>query len=229
MKLDHLDFDWPSLSQISSIPDLETWMFVRPFPRGTPEIPLFYTEKFGKKYPLLKYPCMFLEFSSHGPIWQMFVVWIPFVCFLWSQLVWTNIPKDVCHVINGFMTWTFAEYCIHRWIFHNHWLLRHRPSLLFLMHGVHHKNPYNPRRLTMPLLMSVQFAAPLIWVFFRLWNLHALCGFIIGYIAYDICHYLSHYSKSKSYLLQHHRNHHYVRDRKFGFTTKLFDRLFKTC
>ena len=65
------------------------------------------------------------------------------------------------------------------------------------------------------------------------WPWAVFAGFLAGYINYDLTHYATHHVKLKSKRLikirAHHMNHHFNNpDKKYGFTTFFWDKLFGT-
>ena len=50
----------------------------------------------------------------------------------------------------GVFAWTFAEYFLHRYVFHYHPTSDWGQRIHFLMHGVHHDYPNDSKRLVMP-------------------------------------------------------------------------------
>ncbi|HUK21703.1 MAG TPA: sterol desaturase family protein [Gemmatimonadales bacterium] len=161
-------------------------------------------------------------------------------------------------VVFGLLLWTLVEYVIHRYVFHPpQWIeddtrrilgtlaieepampalptLRHR--FYFLVHGVHHDFPNDSRRLVMPPSVSV----PLACVFYVAFRAAlgeaanpAFAGFVIGYLAYDTIHYLTHHGSRHTtlgrYLRRAHFGHHYVdSSRNFGVSSPLWDVLLGT-
>lgn len=66
----------------------------------------------------------------------------------------------VFRIILGLFLWTLIEYTLHRWLFHID--ARHRSSAFctfhFLLHGLHHKVPFDPFRLVFPPLPAAILA-----------------------------------------------------------------------
>lgn len=137
----------------------------------------------------------------------------------------------------GFFAWTFAEYGLHRTLFH--WVpgASWGEGLHFVLHGVHHDFPKDRYRLVMPP------AASLFLLFFVFGPLFVLTmgavgwaflgGFVAGYINYDLTHYYIHHAKPKSKRMKrlraHHMNHHFNKtNRKYGVSAILWDRVFRT-
>jgi len=68
--------------------------------------------------------------------------------------VWASIPA----FFGGILLWSFAEYCLHRFIFHFTPRTQRQKRIAFLMHGVHHAQPRVKTRLVMPPLGDNTFA-----------------------------------------------------------------------
>ncbi len=138
----------------------------------------------------------------------------------------------------GFVFWTFAEYILHRYVFHFEFHSKLGEKVHFLIHGIHHDYPRDPLRLVMPPAVSI----PLAILFYGLFWLTIgatytpafFAGFIIGYLAYDIIHYaVHHYSLRNNRILlwlkQHHLRHHYQDEENgFGVSSPLWDYVLKT-
>jgi len=136
--------------------------------------------------------------------------------------------------------WTFAEYVLHRFVFH--WVNEHPISqrIHFVMHGAHHEFPKDEERLLMPpvpglLMASILFAffylvfflfgyGTITWAFFP--------GFFLGYLMYSFVHRATHVYKPPNALKNlwaHHSLHHYKYPTKcFGVSNTIWDRVFGT-
>jgi len=182
----------------------------------------------------------FLEkFSRIHPA-TPFVVWIPVILYV---LYRSGARHDLATsgiagvFVVGLFAWTFAEYVLHRWVFHwvneTGWGKR----VHFLLHGVHHDFPNDKDRLVMPLLTSV----PLAVIFYTLFTLTMtarfgepfFAGFALGYLFYDGTHYAVHHFKQTSrigkYLKRHHMLHHHADHAGgFGVSTPFWDVVFRT-
>jgi sterol desaturase/sphingolipid hydroxylase (fatty acid hydroxylase superfamily) len=169
-----------------------------------------------------------------------FVVWIPVAALFLArsamrhQLALLSIPALF---FAGIVFWTFAEYVLHRWVFHwtndTAWGKR----VHFLLHGVHHDFPNDKDRLVMPLPTSV----PLAILFYALFAVTLgrtvgepfFAGFVIGYLFYDGTHYFVHHFAPRSrwgkFLRRHHLTHHFAdHDGGFGVSSPLWDYVFRT-
>ena len=182
----------------------------------------------------------FIErFSRIHPL-TPFVTYVPLIAFMWyraitrSGLAWTTL---VGLFAGGLLAWTFAEYVLHRWVFH--WVGSSRASRRahFLLHGVHHEFPQDKDRLVMPLGFSLPLAA----IFYAVYTMSMgrgpgeifFAGFVLGYLMYDGTHYAVHHFKwtssvfkavRKHHMLHHHQDHH----GGFGVSSPLWDYVFLT-
>ncbi|MGA8264896.1 MAG: sterol desaturase family protein, partial [Ignavibacteriaceae bacterium] len=137
----------------------------------------------------------------------------------------------------GIFVWTFAEYTLHRFIFHfvpdSNWGRR----MHFIFHGVHHDYPSDSKRLVMPPSVSI----PLAVLFYFLFKLILggtlvapfFVGFIAGYLFYDITHYAVHHFniRNKFWLAikKHHIRHHFENSELgFGVSSPLWDEIIGT-
>lgn len=187
-------------------------------------------------------------------------VWLP-VVLLWS--VWcnrelargdtalhppllTNVSVPVGQelfpflFLLGMFIWSFVEYSLHRFLFHmtppanNYYLI----TLHFLLHGQHHKSPFDGSRLVFPPLPASLFVA-LFYIGFRLALPSAVTGSLMvgglaGYVIYDLTHYYLHYGAPRRgtylyHLKAYHVKHHFEHQKLgFGITSKLWDFPFQT-
>jgi sterol desaturase/sphingolipid hydroxylase (fatty acid hydroxylase superfamily) len=181
----------------------------------------------------------FEKFSRIHPA-TPFVVWIPVMLFVlyrsWARHDLTVLAM-LGYYASGLFFWTFAEYVLHRWIFH--WT-KDTPAgrrIHFLLHGVHHDFPNDKDRLVMPLLTSV----PLAVIFWTLFHVALgtrisepfFAGFTLGYLCYDGTHYAVHHFKQTTrvgrWIKRHHMLHHHAdHDGGFGVSTPLWDLVFRT-
>jgi sterol desaturase/sphingolipid hydroxylase (fatty acid hydroxylase superfamily) len=161
-----------------------------------------------------------------------------------AVMVWASLARAGLGVLTtaalfagGFVSWTVAEYWLHRTFFH--WVPRGRwgERMHFLVHGVHHTWPRDKYRLVMPPAVSISLYFIFLGVFWLLmgpiysWGFHA--GFTAGYMFYDMTHYyLHHYNPKSKYFLQlkkHHMLHHFKEsDNRFGVSSRFWDRVFGT-
>uniref|UniRef100_A0A8C5SP54 Fatty acid 2-hydroxylase n=1 Tax=Laticauda laticaudata TaxID=8630 RepID=A0A8C5SP54_LATLA len=183
-----------------------------------------------------------MEFLSRATWYIVCIFWLPVVFFL-SWHCYTTLAQGKTQLFSSFTSayaipvhkncfpllfvlgifiWSLVEYLIHRFIFHmnppasNYYLI----TLHFLMHGQHHKSPFDSSRLVFPPVP----ASLLFFVFYFIahllfpgeFGLSILCGGIVGYIIYDMMHYYLHYGSPKegtylyglkTYHIKHHFEH----------------------
>jgi len=148
---------------------------------------------------------------------------------VWSVVLW---------FLGGWFFWTFAEYWVHRYVYHANtknviWL-----RIQHLGHGVHHQYPKDPTRLAMPpvpalVLLSIFFS--LFWLALRQYAFAFFPGFLFGYVLYISLHYAQHRFKPPKFaplnrLWKFHALHHYKypETKAFGVSTLLWDAVFGT-
>nr|XP_032816606.1 fatty acid 2-hydroxylase-like [Petromyzon marinus] len=201
----------------------------------------------------------FLEFWSKTAWYVIPLVWIPIIVYMGlssyrglqgNQIrVFTtftdggvNVSQDwfACLFTFGFFMWSLVEYSLHRFLFHltppaHSYLLI---TLHFLLHGQHHKSPFDGSRLVFPPVAAFFFVAPFYsWMLTMLPNAvtgSLMAGGISGYVIYDLMHYYLHYGAPsrgsylyslKAYHIKHHFEHQAL---GFGISSKLWDYPFRT-
>ena len=138
--------------------------------------------------------------------------------------------------VSGFVFWSLAEYLIHRYFYHHKFENRIIKRIQFLFHGFHHKHPRDKHHLFMPFYGGWPVAG-LFWLIFyiaiRQYSFIFFSGFYSGYLFYVFTHYYIHrfpppFTFMKP-LWKHHLIHHYkFPDKAFGFSTRIWDRIFGT-
>ncbi|XP_063218335.1 fatty acid 2-hydroxylase isoform X2 [Bacillus rossius redtenbacheri] len=200
--------------------------------------------------PLRLFRSDLLEALSVTP-WRLVpAVWLPVVAAvlargladndLLSSPVRLQTLWFVPCLLLGLLLWSLLEYSIHRWVFHM------RPpddspaliTLHFLLHGLHHKVPFDSGRLLFPPALAVAVALLLYSVLsllFPAWMLHYVtAGTISGYVTYDLMHYYLHYGSpgADTYLYnmkRYHNQHHFTQHESgFGISSSFWDDIFRT-
>ncbi|XP_031731514.1 LOW QUALITY PROTEIN: fatty acid 2-hydroxylase [Anarrhichthys ocellatus] len=186
------------------------------------------------------------------------VVWLPIV-FYFTWHCYTTLAKGTTRLnltsgisvpihkylfpllfLMGWFLWSFIEYCIHRFVFHmkppahNYYLI----MLHFLLHGQHHKCPFDGSRLVFPpglaSLVVGSFYLILCSTLPEILGTSVFVGGLCGYVVYDMIHYYLHYGSPKrgSYmygLKVYHVKHHFEHQRAgFGITSTFWDHPFNT-
>jgi sterol desaturase/sphingolipid hydroxylase (fatty acid hydroxylase superfamily) len=138
----------------------------------------------------------------------------------------------------GWLTWTLAEYWVHRWLYHvkteNKMLLK----IQHMGHGIHHQYPKDPTRLAMPPVPALVLISIFFGIFYLIMQNYAFAffpGFLLGYVLYISLHYMQHLFKPPKFgplnrLWKWHALHHYKypETKAFGVSTNLWDVVFGT-
>lgn len=199
------------------------------------------------KEPIRLFKSDFLEFFTHISPIAVLAIWSPVITYLLYQAfrdagspsnVWLIAPA----ILLGLFIWTFAEYTLHRFLFHLPPSSPTAERISFMFHGIHHAQPAIKTRLVMPPVVSIPMAA-LFWALFYLifnfgfhagwWTAPVFAAFMIGYLAYDMIHYATHHLPMRSrvlkFLKRHHMLHHMrTPEARFGVSSPLWDIIFKT-
>jgi sterol desaturase/sphingolipid hydroxylase (fatty acid hydroxylase superfamily) len=168
------------------------------------------------------------------------VLFVPGACVLFAySILRTDLGwiATAALAFAGFVSWTFAEYWLHRLFFH--WKPKGRwgERMHFLVHGVHHNWPRDKYRLVMPPAVSISLYFIFLGFFLLTlgprytWGFHA--GFVVGYMFYDLTHYyLHHFTPRSEYGRRLKKNHmlHHFKDstRRFCVSNMVWDRFFGT-
>jgi sterol desaturase/sphingolipid hydroxylase (fatty acid hydroxylase superfamily) len=136
----------------------------------------------------------------------------------------------------GFITFTWIEYIVHRYVFHMATYNKLRSKIQYTIHGVHHEFPKDKSRLAMPPLLSMALSTILL-LLFRLvmgdFVFSFLPGMLVGYAYYLSVHYMVHvYPPPKNlfkWLWINHSVHHYKHGEYiFGVSSPLWDYIYGT-
>ena len=153
--------------------------------------------------PIRLFKSDFLEFFTHISPAAIVGLWLPIVVLLLVYAVLTvNGPGFPVHILLGFILglflWTFAEYSLHRFLFHHKPTSPRQERIFFLFHGIHHAQPQVKTRLVMPFPVSIPLALVFVGLFHLVlgvlfkapqWVAPLTAGFLVGYLAYDLTHY----------------------------------------
>lgn len=162
---------------------------------------------------------------------DFFAVPIALAVFGWLAFVPRGLaaaPAYGLGLASGVLAWTFAEYWIHRALYH------HAPWLSDL-HDRHHEAPCD--YIGVPSFVSLGIVVVLAYApFFAIWPTFAtgfVSGVMIGYAAYMFVHHATHHwaVAPGDWLYParvRHLGHHYHDDMHFGVVTGLWDRIFGT-
>ncbi|KAI7812132.1 fatty acid 2-hydroxylase [Triplophysa rosa] len=208
--------------------------------------------------PIRLFESDFFEANTKTSWYMVPIVWLPLVVYLsWycytllaQERTRVHITSDYSILIHkytfpfffmfGMFLWSFVEYCIHRFVFHlrppahNYYLI----TLHFLLHGQHHKSPFDGSRLVFPPSLAAivigGFYVVLTKIFPEGLGTSVFVGGLCGYVVYDMIHYYLHYGSPQkgSYLYglkAYHVKHHFEHQRAgFGISTTFWDHPFNT-
>lgn len=182
----------------------------------------------------------FLESLTKVHFTVPLIFWIPVIIyFVWKASAQGEMASlDIfLYFIFGLAFWTFAEYVLHRWVFHFEPKSAWGKRIHFIFHGVHHDYPKDRLRLVMPLSASIPMATIIYFLFSIFLSEYILAaffaGFLLGYLIYDESHYAMHHANFKSGFFKkikdHHMLHHYADPEKgFGVSSSIWDVFFNS-
>ena len=199
------------------------------------------------KEPIRLFESDFLEFFTHIHPVVVAVIWVPVIAiFLGVAVITRSERESPLYIPFGFLVglfvWTFAEYTLHRFVFHFRPRVPWQERASFLFHGVHHAQPMSKTRLVMPPAVSIPLALLFLGAFYLIlgvllaiphWVAPLFSGFIAGYFVYDMLHYSTHHFRLRwrfwQFLRQHHMRHHaQTPDMRFGVSSPFWDIVFRT-
>lgn len=190
-----------------------------------------------------------LESLTITPWYIVPLVWIPIITYLFKLGArrYEDLTKEpatpgtvLLYVFLGVALWTLCEYCLHRWLFHIPLSGKSKAMIFmhFAIHGLHHKVPFDPRRLVFPPVPAACIAFTLYKVFSFVVPESSIillvAGALLGYVCYDMIHYYLHYGapQENSYfyhLKRYHNQHHFAHhDSGFGISSVFWDKIFGT-
>jgi dihydroceramide fatty acyl 2-hydroxylase len=148
-----------------------------------------------------------------------------------------GVPEALLGMGCGYVVWTISEYWIHRGLFHFEPEAGLGSRLHWVVHGVHHDHPNDPRRLVMPPVVSVPLGMLFFFAFDGVVGLPAAwstaAGFFAGYLLYDMLHFALHHGRLRGrvgHLLRElHMRHHFEDDQcGFAISAPWWDIVFRT-
>ncbi len=119
--------------------------------------------------PIRLFKSDFLEFFTHISPVTVVVIWLPVALFFIARSISTwagpGFPLYIpIALLVGVFLWTFAEYTLHRFVFHFRARTPWQERVTFLFHGIHHAQPQCKTRLVMPPAVSI----PMAFIFYGL-------------------------------------------------------------
>lgn len=180
----------------------------------------------------------FLEFltKSHPLVIDgMYLILSYFLIKYYSETYKAGTMNMVGLFLSGYLSWTFAEYLMHRFLYHKIEDATYNDGIQYLFHGIHHEYPNDPTRLVLPVVPSLAIAAIFFGIFYLVMGKYAFIvapGFLLGYCSYMTIHYTIHKvapPKKFNFWWNHHNIHHFQQhDRAFGVSTPIWDHVFRT-
>ena len=180
------------------------------------------------------------ERLSHVHPASPIIAYIPASLFLLYRAVGFGQSAGTVIVLflTGLFFWTLAEYLLHRYLFHFKFKSKFGTKIHFMIHGIHHDYPRDPKRLVIPLSISIPLAIVVYYLFvLGLGEVTAQAfsaGFLVGYVSYDTIHFASHHFAMKNSRLgqmvkRHHLRHHYQDEHfAYGVSSPFWDHIFRT-
>ncbi|MBN2148449.1 MAG: sterol desaturase family protein [Anaerolineales bacterium] len=197
--------------------------------------------------PIRLFKSDFLEFFTHISPVTVTVIWLPvIVFFLWRAVAlnpYAGFPWQIpASFLAGLFLWTFAEYNLHRFVFHFRPRAPWQERIIYLLHGIHHHQPQCKTRLVMPPVVSIPLAVVFYGLFYLVFGLlltaphwvdGLAAGFTLGYLIYDLIHYATHHFPMKrgvfKFLRRYHMLHHFkTPEQRFGVSSPLWDVVYRT-
>ena len=197
--------------------------------------------------PIRLFKSDFLEFFTHISPVAVTIIWAPVILFFLIRPIvnlapgagWAHIPVGF---LVGLFIWTFAEYTIHRFVFHFDPKSERVAKIWFMFHGVHHAQPQLKTRLVMPPVLSIPLAFLFYFLYYFVvgralgaaaWVDPLFSGFMLGYLVYDLTHYATHHWPMRNgalkYLKRYHMLHHFkTPSARYGVSSPLWDVVFRT-
>lgn len=194
--------------------------------------------------PIRLFQSNFLEFFTHISPVTVTVIYLPLVVYLYVRafLDGFNLGEALVSLLVGLFIWSLLEYTLHRFVFHYRPRSPRQERIVFLFHGIHHKQPACKTRLVMPPVVSLPMAA-ILYLLYRgiagsllgleAWVFPLYGATMLGYLVYDLTHYATHHlpmrGKALKFLKRYHMLHHYRSpDARFGVSSPLWDYAFGT-
>jgi sterol desaturase/sphingolipid hydroxylase (fatty acid hydroxylase superfamily) len=176
-----------------------------------------------------------LTSSSPYTIITLYVLFSGFLIYTGYTKYNLSLDTIIAFFIFGVLSWTLAEYILHRFVYHKLKDATYDTGLHYLLHGIHHKYPNDQSKVILPIVPSIIVASILFGIFYLIFGIYVFAfvpGFLLTYLGYMLIHYMVHTKpmpKKYNFFWKHHNIHHYQQhDRAFGVSTSLWDRVFGT-
>jgi dihydroceramide fatty acyl 2-hydroxylase len=178
------------------------------------------------------------RFSRINPV-TPFLFWLPVLGYAAYRAAGNGVGLGVGLGLGlaGLLAWTFAEWTLHRYLFHYVGPRPWQRRMHFVLHGVHHDFPQDGDRLVMPLGASIPLGVGFYMIFRALLGPVLVdplfVGFALGYLIYDGTHYAIHHFRMSSrwgrWIKRYHMVHHHTgEEARWGVSSPLWDWVFGT-
>lgn len=167
-------------------------------------------------------------------LWGPVVLWLSWRSFAVHRL---GVSAVLGFALLGLLTWSLTEYLLHRYLFHMRPAGPIRMRLQFMIHGLHHDDPWDRTRLVLPPVATA-VGAVVFYTAFRallgpVWAEPVFAFFAVGYLLYDYIHWASHRlvlpTRVGRALQRNHLLHHWATpDARWGVSSPLWDHVFGT-
>jgi len=165
-----------------------------------------------------------------------------FILYAIGLIIYTKYTTDLSNLqvvglfFGGWFFFTFAEYMVHKNVYHMKPKSKLRKKITYTMHGIHHDYPKDKSRLAMPPVLSIFIGTLLLLVFELILDIYSfsfLAGFLVGYAGYLLVHYTVHVfhppNNAFKALWTNHAIHHYQNQQVlFGVSSPLWDYILGT-
>ncbi len=190
-----------------------------------------------KKYFLESNWWLLTIFASKGPIRTLYFV-VPITLFWIYRIYMVGMPNDALKgMALGVFIWSFIEYAIHRFVFHDLSETKFFNYTIGSFHLYHHQNPTDQRVYTSGLIPALFWSAFVISCAMLIGLNQSIISFVglslsICYFIYEWVHYFVHEKELSNpilkYLQDFHIDHHINPKSNFGQTSPFWDLLLMT-
>lgn len=156
------------------------------------------------------------------------------IILVYSAIIMVLLNQTTGHniklILVGVAGWSLLEYVMHRFILHLKTYNKGIEKFIYYLHGYHHNKPnvvdFLPLTFTLPIAMVL--ALTVIFII-GADGISIIVGLLLGYLTYDILHYVLHHYNCFKTLKRHHFDHHFKNHYKnFGVTSPFWDYVFCT-
>lgn len=180
---------------------------------------------------------LFYRVFINSSIQSLLIIYALLVSLLIAKSIATvTLQETLFGIIAGVLAWTLAEYFVHRFLFHGERKMKLLQKLQYFMHGYHHSRPRDPERLVLPFILTLPMSIGLYFglsLLLKSYVSAVSAGVLLGYICYDVSHYVIHRLQPRTrfgkFRREYHYHHHFKEQTKcFGVTSPFWDYVFRT-